>query len=463
MGKPNIILLTVDCLRFDRIGANGCRLNTTPNLDRLIEEEGVNFTQTIAGGPSTMAAFPALFTSSYPVMYGGTRFLSEDRTTIAQVLSQHSYTTIGISSNPYITPEFGYDRGFTKFWDSAQRARKRNRKKVIINKFLSKNSKLWKLFREKIRNIETRKKKETYPSAEKVNQIVSNMLNFDDGNRPIFLWAHYMDLHYPYNLSKIDLTKTSNTTYSTKELGQILSILLNKPKILKDDQKSIINEIYNASLKYFDYQLGLLFKEMRLLGIWDNSVVVVTADHGEELFEENRFGHGDEGENSSFSEELLHIPLVLKMPSLSNDKQTITALTSQLDIAPTLLNIVNLPFPENWYGKSTLPLINHVVPTLRDAAITQRGVKDSFSLSWRTTDWKFIINAFSGEMKLHPISKKAKKLSPESNEYKAISKRLYTHILEHLRDYEEPYSIERLARIELDDGIKKQLEDLGYL
>ena len=323
MRKPNILLLTVDCLRFDRIGANGYPVNTTPSLDRLIKEEGINFTQAIAGGPSTMAAFPTLFTSSYPVMYGGTRFLSEDRTTIAQVLSEHGYRTIGISSNPYITPEFGYDRGFTKFLDSVQRTRKRNRKKMIINKFLSRDSKLWRFLRQTVRNIETSQKKETYPSAEKINKIILDALNSEDGGSPLFLWAHYMDLHYPYNLSKIDLAETLSSTYSIRELGEVLSILINEPKTLSKDQKRIINEIYNASLKYVDYQLGLLFEEMRRLGLWKDSVVVVTSDHGEELFEENRFGHGDEGESSSFSEELLHIPLVLKMPSSSYDKQTI--------------------------------------------------------------------------------------------------------------------------------------------
>lgn len=462
MKKYNILFLTIDCFRFDRISKNGYKKNTTPNLDSLLKHESINFTQTIAGGPSTMAAFPCLFTSSYPVMYGGTKYLSEDRTTIAQVLNSQGYNTIAFSSNPYITPEFGYDRGFHSFWDSVKRTRSRDRKIELLNKVISRDSTLWGVLRKMARSSEMRQKKRLYPSASQMNTKILEEIS-QKNDSPFFIWSHYMDLHYPYCIAELDFSEFLGYQPSQDEIVKVLAKLMEVSHSFSTQEKRLANAIYDSSLNYVDQQIGKLFNSLKSLQVWDDLIVIVTADHGEELLEKGRFGHGDEGQETYFPEELLHIPFLLKMPESSYAGKTISTLVSQLDIAPTIIDIIGVNQPENWFGKSLLPVLQERVSKLRDHAITQRGIEDSFSLSWRTEDWKFIYNAFNDNEMLFKIDSKTDSQENLLASHREVSYELRGLVFEHLKKYKNIYSKERLKSVDLDDELKKQLQDLGYL
>ncbi|GEM_PF-5864644 len=464
MKNYNVLFLTIDCFRFDRVSANGYKRSTTPNLDVFVAEEGINFTQAIAGGPSTMAAFPCLFTSSYPVMYGGTRYLSEERTTIAQVLSKEGYYTIGLSSNPYITPEFCYDRGFNSFWDSVKRTRDRDRKIELLSKVISRDSTLWGILRKMARSSEIRQKKGLYPSASVMNEKILKEISASS-DKPFFIWAHYMDIHYPYNFACLDFLPFLNLQPSAKEIADILTKLMKESQVFSEQEKQLVNAIYDASLNYVDQQLGKLFNSLKELKVWDDLIIIVTGDHGEELLERGRFGHGDEGEETLFPEELLHIPFILKMPESSYAGRYVKALISQVDIAPSILDIVGIAIPDNWYGISVLPLLQGEMASIRDFAITQRGIEDSFTMSLRTEEWKLIYNAFSNEevlLSVEPVSslsltKDFSKSNPD------IFQELHNLVIDHLRSYKLAYSHERLKGVDLDDDLRKQLHDLGYM
>ena len=462
MNKYNILLLTIDCFRFDRISANGYEKSTTQNLDKFITQEGINFTQTIAGGPSTMAAFPCLFTSSYPVMYGGTRSLSDERTTISEVLVQEGYNTIGLSSNPYITPEFGYDRGFDTFWDSVKRTRGRDRKIELLSKVISRDSTLWGVLRKMARSSEVRQKKGLYPPASVMNEKILNEISKRSG-KPFFVWAHYMDLHYPYNFGQIDLKPFLTFQPSGSDIAAILTKLMEASQKFSEQERQLVNAIYDASLHYVDQKLGELFRSLRELNVWDDSIIVVTADHGEELLEEGRFGHGDEGQETPFPEELIHIPCILKMPKFLYAGSSFNALVSQVDIGPTLLDILDIEKPDNWFGKSLIPIIKGGKDSIREFAITQRGVEDSFSMSWRTNEWKFIFNAFDGSEILFKVAPPGAPTKDLSGAYPDKLEKLRESVFDHLRTYESVYTKERLKAVPLDDALRKQLKDLGYL
>ena len=463
MEQYNVLLLTIDCFRFDRIQTNGYMNKTTPNLDYFINNEAINFTHTIASGPSTMAAFPGLFTSSYPVMYGGSRYLSKDRTTIAEIFSQEGYECIGLSSNPYITPEFGYDRGFSIFWDSVQRTRVRDKKINLLSKVISRDSTLWNVLRKMARGKEIHRKKSLYPTASKMNEKLLETITCFKEKKSFFAWCHYMDLHYPYDLASIDLSSTLSNIPSDTAIATVLAKLMEDATSLNENEKKIVNGIYDASLIYIDEQLGSLFEKMKEIGIWENTILVITADHGEELLEKGRFGHGDEGMDSSFSESLLHIPFMLKLPDDFGKGIKKDALVSQVDIPVTLLSLLGIDIPKNWYGLNLLPLIEGGKKIIREATITQRGVEHSFAIAWRTNKWKLIYNAFKNEKKLYQLS-----VNPHSEDdvlYKFSGKgdELYNQILVHLKEHEKAYSKKRLANVDLDEGIKKRLKSLGYM
>ena len=121
----NLILVTIDCLRADHLSCLGYFKKATPNLDYLASG-GVLFSQAISVGSGTTPAFMAIFTSTYPLMYGGQLYITNQRTTLAQVLKEHGFHTAAFHSNPWLSSFYGYHKGFDTFDDSIQRSRGKN-------------------------------------------------------------------------------------------------------------------------------------------------------------------------------------------------------------------------------------------------------------------------------------------------------------------------------------------------
>lgn len=460
----NIVLLTIDCFRFDRVNANGYSARTTtPNLDKLLSREAVNFTQTISSGCNTQAAFPSLFASSHNVMYGGSSYLSDERTTVAELLSEMGYKTIGLSSNPYISPEFGYDRGFNIFCDSAQRSHSFSKKKQLLSKIVPRDSTLWNMLRRVARRREVHQNKKLYPSASEMNRRLLDTIPSGTSKHPFFAWLHYMDLHYPYNIGDLDLQLLLDKPVDRAEISDTLSKLMSSPESVTEKEKLIVSSIYDASLRYIDAQIDELICSMQENGLWDDIVLIVTADHGEELFELGEFGHGRNGEKVLFADTLIHIPLILKVPGITTSPKKIECLVSQIDIPATILDLAGGSQPDNWYGKSVMPLVKGESTVLRKEAITQQGVQHSFAISWRTEKWKLQFNAFNGEKRLFQIPSDMEAEKDVTDEFPEMMDELFFRVEKHLEEHKDAYSQERLRGLELDDDLRKQLEGLGYV
>ena len=429
MQQPNIIFVTIDCFRYDRVSANGYAKNLTPSLDRLINEEAANFSNAFANGPNTLAAFPALMTSSYSTMYAGT--VVSDRQTIANVLSDAGYHTIGLSSNPYLTPEFGYDGGFDVFFDTAQRVRSRDRKGEWLRKFVKKDSLIWKWVRHLSRRKEVGKKAGLYPNAATMCQKVIANLENRDKSRPFFLWCHYMDLHYPFNLKDLNLDQHMDNLPSEAGLATILTKLMTDPESLTNEQRQIVSDIYDISVTYLDQQLGLMIEELKSMGLWDDAIFVVTADHGEELLEEGGYGHGGTGTNNPFSESVIHIPLTIKHPEFK--KHAISQMVCQLDIPSTLAEFGGAAVPDDWLGRSLLPLLAGKSYEPQDEVFTQRGAEHSFELSYRTLDWKLIYNGLKDTKKLFRIGEHIIDSHDIAREHPEVVGELHSRIREHMK------------------------------
>ena len=139
------------------------------------------------------------------------------------------------------------------------------------------------------------------------------------------------------------------------------------------------------------------------------------------------------------------------------------SLISQLDIPASILDLVDIKLPSNWYGISALSLIKDSDAFVRKEVITQRGIEHSFALSWRTTEWKFVFNAFSGIKKLFKMPDDKYSQDDLIEKYPDVADQLYNQVLEHLNKHQQAYSKQRLEGIELDDEFKKHLEALGYM
>ncbi|MFQ5822872.1 MAG: sulfatase [bacterium] len=356
--RPNVILVTVDSLRADHLGCYGYSKSTSPNLDRLAEESYL-FTNAFSNGPNTPHAFPAIMASRYSLM--SNRFgLFDAPVTMAEILKSAGYTTAGfIAANPWISRYFQYQRGFDIFEDfidfisiagnldiNSEKQHTLFQKSLdgmanIAKTFIPENTNIyqllehWKVFLKGYSNI--------HHSLDNkrvlLEKFYNKFFNWIDANTqfPFFLWVHLMDTHYPYNpLNRfIEELKLDGIDYtSVKKISVHLKYRLGLDS--KTLQQAL--NLYDGTIREVDFQLGLFFDLLKSKGLFEESIIVFTADHGEEFNAHNGLLH-----TAKLYDELIHVPLLIKVPEYAGGTK-IDSLISHLDLLPTLCRLLNLEY-----------------------------------------------------------------------------------------------------------------------
>jgi len=373
--KPNIILITIDCLRADYCGwLNPENKRLTPFLNSLAGENTI-FTNAYATGPFTALAFPGILTGTYSLSFKGwdaSVFPGlQQRPYLPEILHNNGYFTIAVHDNPYLSTFFGYNRGFDIFKDS-----KGYSKNWFLGKEKKKENKLnlfnlcieWcfrKLNRYRLYShlknflfkkapqlynfikfilIQTRKQKskpkskKIFPviSAQIINKVVLRQMRFSKA--PWFLWIHYMDPHEPYfppkgisplNIPREDLEK-ANIQYKG----------FTPYHELEKEGLGLIKKLYEFNIKYLDEQISRLF--CKLKGKIRNSIIVITSDHGQEFGEYGGMGHSSNKTSSKLYKELLCVPLII-IPA--RDTRIINDIVSSSQISATILEMAGIEPP----------------------------------------------------------------------------------------------------------------------
>jgi arylsulfatase A-like enzyme len=383
--QRSLILITVDCLRADHCGFYGYPRATTPFLDSLASESFVVPTAVVAGAP-TYYSFPAIHASRMPLALGRDVIgLAPGESTLATVLRDSGYATAAFSAaNPYLSPRFGYDQGFQIFKDfldfaSPSAATLRAREKAAaplsestrtrLNRSLQKaahglgmDSLYADLYFEYCLRIATPQSStmdalRQFPSAE---TIVNHGIEFlVSTSGPFFLWLHLMDPHSPYYPSPQafrDLTGSDASPADARYLNEYWNRSdLTPPRFAK--KKNAIFDLYDAGIRSADNQIARLVAHLRQAGLWDNCTLAVTADHGEEFLEHGRRFHAP----VSLHDEVARVPLLLRVPHANKKKVPATPF-SHLDLAPTLLEILGAPAPQDFRGKSLWRNLKQEIP-----------------------------------------------------------------------------------------------------
>ncbi len=322
----NVILIIADTLRPDYTGPYGAQTVSTPALDRLAAD-GVVFDRTFAHSswtrPSIATILTSLYAASHTVMHK-TDLLPEDVVTLAEAMQEGGYRTSGFVTNINVAPSFGFDQGFQEYsylapefffgaTDSASKLSLYSGMRLIRERFLS--SKKW------VRNY--------YQDAETVN---SGALPWLDANarQPFFTLIHYMDPHdpyfeIPYNGVAVARVDTPNPDPS---------------------QSGRLEKLYASNIEYMDGFLARLFAELDDAGLYDDTVIAFTADHGEEFFEHGGWWHG-----TTLYEEQIHVPLIVKLPGNDKAGKRVGGLSGLIDVAPTLLGVAGVPVPPTYQGR----------------------------------------------------------------------------------------------------------------
>ncbi len=333
--KPNIIIILVDTLRADRLGFCGSyHRDLSPFLNSLAASSVV-FENTYSVSTWTWPSVASLLTGLNPIKHGvgihddSRTKLSHESFTAAEHFQLNGFTTVGISANPLISPKYGFDQGFETF--------------VTFEEF-------W----------ET---KFVPMPASGMNREFIKWLEGNGKNR-FFAYLHYMDPHSPYSSPEPFFSRFSDSAEGEKALEIYKQVFRqvrfgNKDELISDDVLETLKDLYDSEVLYLDAMMSELFSNLMDKGYLDNTVILFTADHGEEFFEHGQLGHG-----MNLYDETLKIPSFLFFPKAIPPSR-ITAPVSITDFFPTLCDIASVPFPEgNPDGASLVKNQGHPGPQL---------------------------------------------------------------------------------------------------
>ena len=343
--RPNVILIVMDTTRADHLSLYGYNRDTTPNLKKLAAD-ATRYPTALSAADITLASHASIFTGLYPSWHGAYCQPPEATfgrmigpvPTLAEVLARNGYHTLGTAANLYLRADFGLQRGFQQF---------RIPRPVPV---LAPES--WYMLRNAMRDLislfcDTAQFDRLYSRGDAVNDEFFTLLGDSQlAQAPFFAFFNYMDAHFPYippypfdrrfpgkdiRLTQADMAATERRVSAGRER---LSPLYTRHALSQ----------YDGGIAYIDSQIGQLLDWLKRENLYDNTMIVVTSDHGESFGERRIFQHG----NSLYSN-LLHVGLLVKYPH-SAHTGVVDAPVSLIDIFPTVLKVAGVEAPRGLQG-----------------------------------------------------------------------------------------------------------------
>lgn len=420
----NVLLITVDSLRPDHLGCYGYKRDTSPHIDNLAKE-GVIFTQAISQGSSTMPSLPSIMISLYPRQHRAmdiTRKYTLTLPTLAEILGKNGYQTGAMLSNIILDTGVITGFNFTYF----------------------------------------------YPNASIVTKKAIDWIGKNKDKR-FFLFIHYGDIHVPYKppppyneLFLPDKFKELGTEvllkrYPRSNVYQLQSM----PDLTEEDKDYYISQ-YDGGIRFTDDWIGILLKSLEKLRLEKRTLIILSADHGENLGDYNKtFFHGD-----SLYDVLLKVPLIIKGNIIPQGK-LIQRQVQLIDIMPTILDALKIKAKSKMEGVSFLPLVLGKKQDGGLYAFSECRHNFCNMRSIRTEDWKLIFYAF-----LNPKEERYRwelfnlKNDPrESTNLIQLEQNKFESLKQKLRDWMKRTRSPSPGQTSspLDEETKKRLKNLGYV
>lgn len=446
----DIVLITVDSLRYDRLGCYGHERDTSPNIDEIAEDSH-RFTNVFSHAGMTRASFPTILTSSYSNMYGGYERITEGRTLLSEVLKRGGYSTAGFHSNLFLCADFGYQRGFDTFYDSRTDPGFTAKLRQFVKTNLDQDSFLYGVLQKLYDATEKNagfNVGSTYVKADKITDLSIEWVNKSNSNDRI-LWTHYMDVHHPYVPPDEYQLEFRDTPISDRRSIKLRRKMLESSDEVTQEELGDIIDLYDAEIRFTDHEIGRLIDEVR--DAWgEDTVVLITADHGEEFREHGQFSH------NTVHDEGIHVPLILDAGKGSDEHDEMVGL---VDISPTIADYAGCDIPDNFYGHSLKSLVeggewerNHVIGDWGGS----QGEPDRFF--YRDLKWKYI-KRFETE-KLYDLTEDPEEMVNIIDEEPSVLGEIRSKVDEHERMVIETSG--NVEDVEMDHVVQDRLEQLGY-
>jgi len=371
---PNLILISIDTLRPDRLGCYGHDRDTSPAMDELATG-GARFADVTASSPWTLPSHASLLTGMYPSRHGVKSHLHRlhgEIPTLAELLAARGFHTMAVVNYQNLTSRFGFDRGFESFSYVSEFSDTRDPNRTIQNR-----------------------------GEEIVDQALAWLEDRDD--RPFFLFLHFYDVH-------TDLTPAPRfrdmfvQPYAGPMNGttEQLAMLRRAGISISEADVRHLFDLYDAEIRQLDEQIGRLVRYLGDQGLREETLIVLTSDHGEEFQEHGSLLHG-----RTYYQEVIAIPLLLNGPGVPAGL-TVPEPVHLVDVAPTMLGLLGLPAPSNgdgvdlsvyWHAPETAPRGRFLF-----AEADHNNERPDMQRMLRVGSNKLLYNRFSGKTELYDLS-----------------------------------------------------------
>lgn len=437
--KMNIILIGVDTLRADHLGSYGYHRNTSENIDSLAGDSFI-FTNAVAASSWTKPSMASIMTALYPTVHGAigpAEMLLEKHHTLAEMLKENGYTTVGVNTNGNISHIWKFDQGFDVY--------------QYPHQFIPAENLVYKGYEGGY----------SFPSACAVTDCAIQWLK-RDREEPFFLFLFYLDPHDPYTINEeFSFGQTYNGPIdgSREKLKEIDQMGAQQAA----EVRQYIIDLYDGEIAYTDKHIGRLIDYCKKSGLYNNTLIVLTSDHGEGLWDDGFRAHG-----STVSQAQINIPLIIHCPPLAGGK-TIKQFTSTINILPTILEATGIEPPDQFQGKSLLPLM--LGRREKERLIYSELAYGSRDLDGIILDrLKLVRNRKNNSYELYDLNDGQEKNDLLASQNKSAQKdfqRVLAALTKQQHDnvtLREKLQIgDTVSRTELPDEVRSQLEALGYL
>jgi signal transduction histidine kinase/arylsulfatase A-like enzyme len=411
VSRPNVLLVTVDSLRADHIGATGYPKARTPTLDALASE-GVFFSHAISNLPRTNPSHASLFTGTYPATNGlrapMVDRLSPDLPTLAELLAERGYSTAGVYSWLSFEPAYsGLERGFRTYTDLTL-----NRPEYLADRRATALAATYRRLRSILALPDAIDRQMAVggraddQSDSRANVTTDGALEWlrvyrehGQAAQPFFLWVHYYDPREPFTppppFDQLEPDDCANCFDGGPATIRWLEATPNPE--LSAAQVNRLLQYYDGEIAFTDHELGRLLQELSGAGLLDSTLVVVVGSQGISFGEHGQWLH-----TSGLYGPEVDVPLLLRLPGVLPAGQTIDAVAQQIDLLPTILDLVDAPLPAQVEGRSLVPLIRGSSSGQERFAITETIGRDRLAVT--TREWRLIKDLQDGSVELFRVA-----------------------------------------------------------
>ncbi len=325
---PNIVLIVIDTLRADHVGAYGYEVReTSPFFNKFWQEQGVLFEQAYSTSSWTTPAVASMFTSLYPARHGAYNvphgILESSLLTLPEVLDRAGYRTIGLSGNYLISASFNFTQGFDSFHDMGNYFAHWNGDQVIADRFRKEFS--------------------------------------SNSSQPLFLYVHFVNPHYPYSKQPLFIPESkrvlesmlvANVLRSNMATWYGMKFFPELPRQKAELAENALLSDYDREIKRSDSALRHIYKTLETRGETDDTLFIVVSDHGEEFNDHGGFMH-----RTTLYNEQIHVPFLVAGPALGKAGSRVSCPVSLIDVMPTILDYAGIEGPPGMEGRSLWPLM----------------------------------------------------------------------------------------------------------